>query len=173
MTEEQMVAESLSLVKFAIAKYVRRKKEAWRDIDDLYQDGCIGLLKAIRTYDGSLGYTFSTYAIRCILNHISNARRRNQIPTTSLDKVVGAEDGREITLLQLLPDRADVWDRLEDRQTAACAVGQIKSNARYQELAPVLLGRKTQQEFAEELGISRQAVQQRVSRFRQELKSVV
>ncbi len=33
------------------------------DGDDLYQLGCVGFLKAVRTFDESFGYRFSTYAV--------------------------------------------------------------------------------------------------------------
>lgn len=173
MTEEEIFVGALPLVKFTIAKYVRRRKESWRDIDDLYQDGCIGLLKAVRTYDESAGFAFSTYAIRCILNYIATARKRNQIPTTSLDKVVSVESGRETTLLQLLPDTSNDWERIDTQNTVSAVIRQMRSSDRYSELSPVLLGEKTQQQMAEELGVTRQAIQQRISRFRQELKAVV
>lgn len=173
MTEEEMFVNALPLVKFVISKYVKRRKESWRDIDDLYQDGCIGLLKAVRTYDESAGFAFSTYAIRCILNYIANARKRNQIPTTSLDKTVRVAGGRETTLLQLLPDTSSGWERIDAQNTVSVVIRQMRSSNRYSELAPVLLGEKTQKQMAQELGVTRQAIQQRITRFRQELKAVV
>ncbi len=41
--------------------------------EDLIQEGMIGLFKAIETFDRSMNVKFSTYAKKCIENHIKNA----------------------------------------------------------------------------------------------------
>ncbi len=40
------------------------------ELDDYYQIGSMGLLRAIDTYDTSKGVQFSTYAVKCIKNEI-------------------------------------------------------------------------------------------------------
>lgn len=40
------------------------------DYDDLFQAGCIGLIKAADKFDASLGFSFSTYAVPAILGEI-------------------------------------------------------------------------------------------------------
>ena len=40
------------------------------ELDDYYQIGSMGLLRAIDTYDASKGVQFSTYAVKCIKNEI-------------------------------------------------------------------------------------------------------
>lgn len=39
------------------------------DDEDLYQEGCMGLWKAVQTYDPTIGIRFSTFAERVIRNH--------------------------------------------------------------------------------------------------------
>ena len=45
------------------------------DVDDLEQEGCIGLLKAISTYDQSIGVKFLTYAAPFIRNAMTDLVR--------------------------------------------------------------------------------------------------
>ena len=40
------------------------------DINDFYQEGLIGLMTAINTYDETKDTTFYTYATKCIKNNI-------------------------------------------------------------------------------------------------------
>ena len=40
------------------------------ELDDYYQIGSMGLLRAIDTYDANKGVQFSTYAVKCIKNEI-------------------------------------------------------------------------------------------------------
>jgi RNA polymerase sporulation-specific sigma factor len=47
------------------------------DYDDLFQEGCIGLLKALTKYDPEKGTKFSTYAVPFILGEIRSCLRRN------------------------------------------------------------------------------------------------
>ncbi len=44
--------------------------------DDLFQEGLIGLLKAVRSYDGETS-AFVTYASHCVRNSIVSAMRKN------------------------------------------------------------------------------------------------
>lgn len=46
-------------------------------VDDLYQEGCIGLMEAIRDYDDSKGQTFNTFAKISIERNIINAVRKS------------------------------------------------------------------------------------------------
>ncbi|MBQ4316844.1 MAG: sigma-70 family RNA polymerase sigma factor [Clostridia bacterium] len=48
--------------------------------DDLFQEGLIGLFKAVRSYDGKIA-SFSTYASSCIKNSIISGVRKNATQT--------------------------------------------------------------------------------------------
>ncbi|MEG1777637.1 MAG: sigma-70 family RNA polymerase sigma factor [Angelakisella sp.] len=47
------------------------------DYDDLYQEGMIGLLKAIRSYDKARNDSFEAFATLCIKNQLYDAVRRS------------------------------------------------------------------------------------------------
>ena len=51
--------------------YVLRRFRDWgQDYEDLYQYGCMGLIKAIDRFDPTLGTRFSTYAVPMILGEV-------------------------------------------------------------------------------------------------------
>ena len=58
--------ENLSLVHYVL----RRFRDWGQDYEDLYQYGCMGLIKAIDRFDPSLGTRFSTYAVPVILGEV-------------------------------------------------------------------------------------------------------
>lgn len=69
----------------AIAKsYVNSPVET----EDLVQEGMIGLLAAVKSYNSAKGASFKTYATRCIENSIQNAigksTRKKDIPNNNL-----------------------------------------------------------------------------------------
>lgn len=47
--------------------------------DDLFQIGCIGLVKASRTFDAKRGVKFSTFATWCIYGEVSGAVRLERV----------------------------------------------------------------------------------------------
>lgn len=53
-----------------VAAMVRRFPGSWREKEELYQQGCVGLMKAIARYDPDLGTAFSTYAAAMILGEM-------------------------------------------------------------------------------------------------------
>ena len=58
-----------------LLKYVGSFDVPFSEREDLMQEGLIGLLKAVRSYDGSSS-SFTTYSFHCIKTHIISALRR-------------------------------------------------------------------------------------------------
>ena len=70
---EQFIRGNLRLV-LSITKRFSGNNE---NIDDLFQIGCIGLIKAIDHFDRSMGVKFSTYAVPMIMGEIRRFLRDN------------------------------------------------------------------------------------------------
>lgn len=63
---DEIVGSNLGLVHSCANRFRGRGIE----YDDLYQAGCLGLVKAAKKFDESLGFAFSTYAVPVILGEI-------------------------------------------------------------------------------------------------------
>ena len=72
--KERLVMGNLKLVLSIIQRF--RYKNV--DFDDLFQVGCIGLIKALNNFDTSLNVQFSTYGVVMILGEIKRFIRDNQ-----------------------------------------------------------------------------------------------
>ncbi len=70
---DTIVKENLGLV----WSMVRRFSNRGQDPEDLFQIGCIGLLKAIDKFDLSMDVRFSTYAVPMIIGEIKRYLRDN------------------------------------------------------------------------------------------------
>lgn len=68
---QQFVEENMGLVHACANRFRGRGVE----YDDLFQAGCVGLVKAANGFDASLGYAFSTYAVPAILGEIKRIFR--------------------------------------------------------------------------------------------------
>lgn len=72
MTErDKMIENNLGLVHSCAQKFKNRGVE----YDDLFQAGCVGLVKAVDGFDETLGFVFSTYAVPAILGEIKRIFR--------------------------------------------------------------------------------------------------
>ncbi|MBE6797815.1 MAG: sigma-70 family RNA polymerase sigma factor [Ruminococcaceae bacterium] len=69
--EEEFIKENLGLVHSCCRRFTGRNIE----YDDLFQAGCVGLLKASRDFDETRGFMFSTYAVPVILGEIKRLFR--------------------------------------------------------------------------------------------------
>lgn len=73
LAKEDLINGNLKLVLAILKKYNNRTD----NLDDLFQVGCIGLIKAIDNFDLSYNVKFSTYAVPMILGEIRRYLRDN------------------------------------------------------------------------------------------------
>lgn len=66
VSRETLIKENFGLVHACANKFRGRGAE----YDDLFQAGCVGLVKAADNFDASRGFAFSTYAVPVILGEI-------------------------------------------------------------------------------------------------------
>ena len=60
-----------------VLSVIKRFSGSAENVDDLFQIGCIGLIKAIDNFDSTLGVKFSTYAVPMIIGEIRRFLRDN------------------------------------------------------------------------------------------------
>ena len=60
-----------------VLSIIQRFNNSAENVDDLFQIGCIGLIKALDNFDRSLGVKFSTYAVPMIIGEIRRYLRDN------------------------------------------------------------------------------------------------
>ncbi len=71
--EGQLLSENMGLVRRIAVRFTERGT----DYEDLVQIGLIGMLKAIRSFDGDRGTAFSTYAVPLIVGELRRHLRDN------------------------------------------------------------------------------------------------
>ena len=61
-----------------VLSVIKRFSNSNENVDDLFQIGCIGLIKAIDNFDSTLNVKFSTYAVPMIIGEIRRFLRDNK-----------------------------------------------------------------------------------------------
>lgn len=90
----QYIQGNLRLVLSVIKRFSNHNE----NLDDLFQIGCIGLMKAIDNFDITLGVKFSTYAVPMIVGEVRRYLRDNssyRIPRSLRDTAYKAIQARE------------------------------------------------------------------------------
>jgi len=79
--EDELVTTHLYIAKYLARRYSRSSAP----FDDLYQEGCIGLIKASKKFEVERGFKFSTYATwwvrQAILSSLTTSTRTIRLPS--------------------------------------------------------------------------------------------
>ena len=137
------------------------------DSEDLIQEGMLGLLSAVRTYDAGKGAPFAGYASVCVRNRIYSAVRRdgreyNRLLNDSVpidDEVITRRGVRELEDLIITKERAD--ELLEAIDT--------RLSARERDVMSLYLGGLSYAGIAEKLRVTVKSVDNAVQRIRRKL----
>ena len=70
-SRDKMIEDNIGLVHSIANRFKGRGVE----YDDLFQSGCVGLIKAVDNFDESRGFAFSTYAVPVIMGEIKRIFR--------------------------------------------------------------------------------------------------
>lgn len=151
-----------------VAHVAKKYQNADEDMDDLISIGCIGLIKAVDTFDDRKG-RLATYACRCIDNELLMLLRgkRKTSREVSLFEPIGQDkEGNEIHLMDVMEQQQP--DILENMELSAnikklFLLMEEALTPREREILTMrygLNGRReaTQNEIGAEMGISRSYV---------------
>ena len=73
LARDEFVVANLRLVLSVVQRFTNKREKS----DDMFQVGCVGLMKAIDNFDLSLNVKFSTYAVPMIIGEIRRFLRDN------------------------------------------------------------------------------------------------
>ena len=178
---EQLIAGNLRLVLSVIQKFSNRGE----NLDDLFQVGCIGLIKAINTFKVDKKIKLATYASRCIENEILMYLRRNSKTRmeVSIDEPLNVDwDGNELLLSDILGTDEDViYHDIEtdvEHRLLKTAIGKLSGRERM--IIELRFGlnsidgeEKTQKEVADMLGISQSYISRLEKKIMKRLKKEI
>lgn len=115
MNKDLLFNENVNLVWHVINKVMRLRATKDMDMDDYFQIGAMGLVKAVNTFDEGKGFTFSTYAVKCITNEIGlhfrnqdTDRRKVNGMTLSYNVTTTMGDGKEMEFIDTIEDSNSV-----------------------------------------------------------------
>lgn len=93
-SRDKMIEDNIGLVHSIANRFKGRGVE----YDDLFQSGCVGLIKAVDNFDESRGFAFSTYAVPVIMGEIKRIFRDGgavKVSRSLKEKAIKAQALRE------------------------------------------------------------------------------
>lgn len=156
----ELIEHNLRLVIYIAKKF----DSSGVDMDDLISVGTIGLIKAVKSFDGSKKIKLATYASRCIENEILMQLRKSVRTKAemSLDEPLNVDwEGNVLLLSDVLGTESDTVGRDLERDEEKSLLMQCLQNLdpREKQIIKMRFGvmgaaRKTQKEIADIMGIS-------------------
>ncbi|ABR46626.1 RNA polymerase, sigma 28 subunit, FliA/WhiG family [Alkaliphilus metalliredigens QYMF] len=124
---KHLIERNLRLVAYEAYKYKNQ------DSEDIFSVGCIGLIKAIDSYDPSKQTRFDTYANRCIQNeillYIKRLKKGSRWTFVRLDaKNLSFDDGSSIYNFETLASDENLEESFIGREEKLIARSIIKDN---------------------------------------------
>lgn len=150
MTEDELFAKNQKLIWHCIQKHFPNEVRN----EDLFQECSIGLLKAIRSFDGTKS-SFSTYAYTCIHNSAKMYFKRNNkywINESNMSSLLAEDD-----YLNCVPDLKDEIGDTECNIIKNTLL-DLTTNKQHRYIVSRILDGYTQVQVSKELNCSRQYV---------------
>ena len=147
------------------------------EMEDLFQIGSIGLLKAVDKFDMSYDVKFSTYAVPMIIGEIKRYLRDDGILKVSRSLKenhyrIYQGEGTEISLMDKLPEKENRQEKVLDRIFLEEILGTLEAKER-RLIYMRYFQNMTQMEIAHELGVSQVQVSRMEKRILRSLQESV
>ena len=161
---QMLIERNLRLVAHIVKKYQNHEE----DMEDFISIGCIGLIKAVNTFDEGKG-RLATYACRCIENELLmflRGKKKSSREVSLFEPIGQDKEGNEIHLVDVIEqNQPDIVDCMELEANVGRLFTFLHTMLTEREREIVMMryglgGRKelTQNEIGEKLGMSRSSV---------------
>lgn len=139
--------------------------------DDIIQEGMIGLLSAIRTYDSARGASFRTYANTCIDNSIQSALRKyHRLKDIPVQNFIEYDDG-DISSGGDCDSAEDIFIAQESVSLLTKVLQENLSDFENEVLGLYIVG-CSYNEMADRLGKTPKAIDNALQRIRRKLSDI-
>ena len=169
----EMISNNMGLVSVCMRRYMEILTKYNSLQEDMKQIGMIALYKAIENYDPSKNTKFSTFATTIIERDLNNFVNRNlkdyfdDLHCTSMETLVDSEDNdSECTLEEMIGIEDDISYLFN------CELMERIKNRHGERAVKILYMRYekyTMQEIADELGITKQRVEQIIKKIKKDI----
>ena len=169
--DESMALLISKVAPIAAAKAASHSKARIPD-EDLTQEGMLGFLDAVRTFNPQNGATFKGYAATCINNRIVSAVRVNfNNKNAALSNAVPLEDDGE-DFSDISSDPANIISRKDESEYYEKLLSNGLSDFEY-EVIRLRLENKSYSDVAKELGCSEKAVDNALQRIKKKMREKI
>lgn len=177
MAKDILVERNMRLVAHIAKKY----QNVGEEMEDLISIGCIGLIKAIDSFDAGRG-RLATYACRCIDNELLmmlRGKKKTSREVSLFESIGQDKEGNEIHLMDVIEQQQfDIVEALEQKGNITRLAGYMREclTPREQQVLILRYGLSGKEEFTQSdigklYGISRSYVSRIEKKALQKLKA--
>lgn len=157
-----MVEKNIALA-YWVARKIAVKFDKMNDLDELQGEALLSLVRAGKGYDPSFGVKFSTYACRCIYNHLGKVvRKGGRLTTTSI------EGEKDDTPRFEVADKVVAQEDYEIDEMVDNAIAHLEEGDR-EIIKSYFWGDETLEEIGTRMGVTKQWIGQKVGKITERL----
>ena len=163
---EQVILANQELVRYVIKSLGINAFD-----EDLFQTGCIGLIKAVDSFDFEKNIKFSTYAAKVIHNEILMTMRKKRINAQSLDELFTIDGEFETSLMDMVSDGICMEDNLISTMYLEHAFSKLNDNEKKIIYLHFIKGTK-QHELAKMMGFTQSYISRMISEIIKKMRRI-
>ena len=180
MDRNKTIKDNMPFVAYMIRKYFLNMTKGANDYEDLFQVGCMALIKAVDTYNQKSDIKFSTYASNCIYNNIIRFLQKDvwtkekYIDRNYSSRVLSKlGDDCEIDAFNCIPSNYFSYDNIEKNMEAQDYLIRVTKNLTTKErhiLYERVINEKGLKEIGKEYNVSCEAIRQNLLTIKEKCK---
>lgn len=181
--DEQATEDLFRIFKPKVTAISREYFLVGAEVDDLIQEGMIGLYKAIHIYDKEKNHNFGAFASLCIHRHMQNAvkianRKKNQplnsyMPIKFYDGTNDKDEESNFNLV-IVDDNSDIEKNYIEKEWNAIFVSKVKDLLSTQQfdVLKMFINGESYLNISKKLNISTKQVDNMLQAIKKKLKTV-
>lgn len=173
---ENNIDEIIKKYKPLVVSIARKYFLAGAEIEDLIQEGMIGLFKAVQNYNDGMDASFATFANLCISRQIISAiKHANSDKNKVLNELSIAGDDGENTLNLIVSLEQNPEDKFISEESVKYIQGEIQKNLSYfeRQILNLYIEGNRYEEIASKLNIDKKMVDNNLVKIRKKLSHLL
>lgn len=181
--DTEAIEELLTLFKPKVIAISREYFLIGAELDDLIQEGMIGLYKAINVYDETKNHNFSAFASLCIhrrlQNAVKNANRKKNSPLNDYIPIKyydgsNTSDEENILKLVIVDDTSNIEQNFIDNELKAVVVSKVKNILTTEQfgILKMFLNGESYIDIAKQYNISPKDVDNKLQAIKKKLRTI-
>lgn len=163
----EVIVKTSPFVHILVKQFLNTSSNIGIERDDLFQEGMLGVLSAVKSFDCSRNISFKTYVAECVRNRLISVSRKRSESSVFTSETVSLENSADSIASSASVEEITIG---KDRLDRIFEYINSKLSKKELEVLKFFLSGLSYEEIAERTGTSVKSVDNSLQRVRQKIK---